>query len=197
MPKVTEEHVAARRRQILEAAMRCFAREGFHRTTMQDIFGESGLSAGAVYSYFPGKAELVRALAAQVVEGARQVLREGETLEGVFNRLSGFFEELEVGPSETITRTAVQFWAEALRNPELHSLLLELIAFEREHVGRLAREAQARGEIDPALDPDAVARTLLGLFHGMLLQRALYPELDLDAYRACARALLTGSFRTR
>ena len=42
MPKVTEEHVAARRRQILSAALSCFAREGFHRTTMQDIFREAG-----------------------------------------------------------------------------------------------------------------------------------------------------------
>ena len=59
MPKVTEEHVEARRRQILSAALRCFAREGFHRTTMQDIFREADLSPGAVYSYFKGKDELI------------------------------------------------------------------------------------------------------------------------------------------
>src|SRR5262245_19988937 len=59
MPKVTEEHVEARRRQILNDAMRCFAREGFHRTTMQDIFREADLSPGAVYSYFKGKDELI------------------------------------------------------------------------------------------------------------------------------------------
>src|SRR5688572_13388491 len=62
MSKVTEEHVEARRRQILSAALRCFAQQGFHRTTMQDIFREADLSPGAVYSYFAGKDELVRSI---------------------------------------------------------------------------------------------------------------------------------------
>ena len=37
MPKVTQSHRDARRTQILDAAMICFARAGFHRTTMQEI----------------------------------------------------------------------------------------------------------------------------------------------------------------
>ena len=67
MPKVTEEHVAARRRQILSAALRCFARQGFHRTTMQDIFREADLSPGAVYSYFGSKDELIAAIIAAMM----------------------------------------------------------------------------------------------------------------------------------
>src|SRR5262249_5925610 len=67
MPKVTQEHVDARRRQILSAAVRCFAREGFHRTTMQDIFREAELSPGAVYSYFAGKDELIVAIIGEMM----------------------------------------------------------------------------------------------------------------------------------
>ena len=48
MPKVSEEHLDARRRQIVDAAIVCFVRKGFHRATMQDICREAGLSAGAV-----------------------------------------------------------------------------------------------------------------------------------------------------
>ncbi len=44
MPKVTQQHMDARREQILDAARRCFLRDGFHSTSMQDLFAEAGLS---------------------------------------------------------------------------------------------------------------------------------------------------------
>jgi AcrR family transcriptional regulator len=69
MPRVSERHATARRRQILAAALRCFERQGFQRTTMQDIFGESGLSPGAVYTYFFGKDQIVREVAVEVLAG--------------------------------------------------------------------------------------------------------------------------------
>jgi AcrR family transcriptional regulator len=71
MPKVSAAHAAERRIQIVEAAARCFERAGIHRTTMQDIFREAGLSPGAVYTYFFGKAEIVRAVAEEVDFDAR------------------------------------------------------------------------------------------------------------------------------
>src|SRR5512141_1828028 len=61
MPKVTEEYADTRRRQIIDAAYRCFARKGFHQTTMRDIYAETGLSAGAVYNYFKSKEEIIEA----------------------------------------------------------------------------------------------------------------------------------------
>src|ERR687892_1283375 len=69
MPKVTEEHLAARRRQILDAALVCFSRRGFHQTSMQAIFEESGLSPGAVYRYFKSKEEIVEAIATETLSG--------------------------------------------------------------------------------------------------------------------------------
>ena len=65
MPKVTEAHRAARRRQVLDAAAACFARQGFHRTTMRDIVSEADLSPGAVYGYFASKADIIEAIAAE------------------------------------------------------------------------------------------------------------------------------------
>ena len=57
MPRVSDEHLAARRQQILDAARACFLRNGFHATSMQDVIGEAGLSVGAVYRYFKSKNE--------------------------------------------------------------------------------------------------------------------------------------------
>ena len=59
MPKLKPSTQAARREHILDAAERCFARAGFHRTTMQDICKEAQVSAGALYVYFASKEELI------------------------------------------------------------------------------------------------------------------------------------------
>jgi AcrR family transcriptional regulator len=62
VPRVSQRHRDARRQQIVDAARRCFTRNGFQATSMQDIFAESGLSAGAVYGYFASKDDLVAAI---------------------------------------------------------------------------------------------------------------------------------------
>ena len=67
MPRVSEEHVTARREQILEAARACFRRNGLHNTSMQDRIHEAGLSVGAVYRYFKSKDEIINAIASTVV----------------------------------------------------------------------------------------------------------------------------------
>ncbi len=59
---VGDEQKAARRRQILDAARRVFAGEGFHAATMADVARAAGLSYGAVYWYFASKDELFHAL---------------------------------------------------------------------------------------------------------------------------------------
>src|ERR1700761_4592062 len=63
MPKISQQARDARRDQILSAARRCFLRDGFHSTSMQDLFAEAGLSAGAVYRYFASKDEVIAAIA--------------------------------------------------------------------------------------------------------------------------------------
>src|SRR4029453_15843619 len=59
MPKLKPDTQRARREHILEAAELCFARAGFHRTTMQDICKEAAISPGALYVYFDSKEALI------------------------------------------------------------------------------------------------------------------------------------------
>jgi AcrR family transcriptional regulator len=63
MPKISEEHRAEKRQQIIAATLRCVERDGFHKTTMAAVIKESGLSAGSVYTYFGGKKHIIRAIA--------------------------------------------------------------------------------------------------------------------------------------
>ena len=52
-----------RRSEILDAAQRCFARTGFHQTSMQQVCSEAGMSAGNVYRYFPSKEAIIAGIA--------------------------------------------------------------------------------------------------------------------------------------
>jgi AcrR family transcriptional regulator len=53
---------ADRRRQILDAAVRVFARQGFHSTRVADIADEAGVAYGLVYHYFSSKDEVLNEL---------------------------------------------------------------------------------------------------------------------------------------
>ncbi len=183
MPKVSERHAEARRRQILDAALACFAREGFHRTTMQAIFREADLSPGAVYTYFFGKEDIVRAiadeglaLARRMFEGLDQRTRPEEALDRMLEAFTGLEAD-----GQLFLRTSIQLWGEALRDPKVMALLRRSIDHELESLGRLFGEPHAR--------------VTIALFHGLMLQRTWYPDMDVAAYSDAARALVTGSGR--
>jgi AcrR family transcriptional regulator len=182
MPKVSEEHLAARRRQILDAALACFSRGGFHQTSMQQIFEESGLSPGAVYRYFKGKEEIVQAIAAETLGGFAAALQTGPRgrPDEIFERLLDTIDAVE--QRDQRMRLALQVWGEAMVNPRV-------AAFVRRAVDGLRERIAA--ELD-CPDPDATARVLVALAQGSVVQRDLYGEdFDADEFRRAALALLS------
>jgi AcrR family transcriptional regulator len=202
MPKVTEEHVAARRRQILSAALRCFAREGFHRTTMQDIFREAELSPGAVYSYFTGKDELILAIVVEMmsfVGGAAAMFNE-PLPEGRLRRpgealaeMMGLFQEFELGTVVERARIFPYLAGEQQRNPQLNAAVRAGVEGLRAGFETLTRAAQERGELDPRLDPKEFSRLPISLLQGLLVQIGIYgDEIDMDAYARAATELIDG-----
>lgn len=59
MPRLTDATKAARRAQIIEAAIDCFLKRGYTNTSMSDIIKASGLSSGSIYSHFSGKEDIL------------------------------------------------------------------------------------------------------------------------------------------
>src|SRR5215510_5757573 len=202
MPKVTQEHVDARRRQILSAALRAFARQGFHRTTMQNIFREAELSPGAVYRYFSGKDELIAAIIGEMMgflgetaalftellpEG--RLRRPGEALVEVIER----YQELKLGTVEERARIFPHLVGEQQRDPQLNAAVRAGIEGLRQSFETLARAAQERGELDAALEPEHFSRVVVSLVQGLLLQYGVYEgEIDIHAYVRAATTLIDG-----
>ncbi|CAN5142819.1 TetR/AcrR family transcriptional regulator [soil metagenome] len=85
MPKISDERRTERRKQILDAACRCFAEHGYEGATVARLEQEVGLSRGAIFNYFGSKEDLFVELAVQdskrisdvwVNEGLEALVRE-------------------------------------------------------------------------------------------------------------------------
>jgi len=85
MPRVSADHLQARRRQILDGARSSFARHGYEGATVRVLEEEIGLSRGAIFHHFPDKDALFLAVAAEdakamldtvAQDGLVQVMRE-------------------------------------------------------------------------------------------------------------------------
>ena len=194
MPKVSKEYSAARRQQIIDAAYRCFARTGFHQTTMRDIYEEANLSPGAVYHYFPSKEAIIQASfefdyqrSLELFEGAAA---SDDPLNALRELIDFLFRGLEGAAELGAGRVNVQGWSEALVNPPLRETLHRLVDQYLAALAQIVGRAQERGQLDASFDPRALSRILLSLYYGLELQKALDPALEVEAYAAAVKALL-------
>lgn len=77
MPKVSEDHLAARRSQILDRARQCFAQYGYDGATVRRLEETTGLSRGAIFHHFKDKDGLFLALAHEDAKRMADVVAEG------------------------------------------------------------------------------------------------------------------------
>ena len=199
MPKVTDEHRAYRREQILAAGWRCVAREGFHKTSMADVIRESGLSAGAVYLYFKSKDEIITAIAEQVVVGADVIFDEvfardtPLTLHEAVRLIVTRIERVATAGEGELVKVALPTWAEAVRNESIRGVVAQAYRHLRGRMQELVERLQAAGEFDPDADAEHVAQVLFGLMPGFVLQRVILGDITAESYAAGLADLIRGA----
>lgn len=177
MAKLDEKTQAARRERILNAAEHCFTRQGFHRSSMQDICREAGISAGALYVYFESKEALISGI-------CEREMQELSTRLGAVQAAADFMQGLvALGEAYTIhqppekVRLQVEINAEALRNPAVAEIVRAMDGFVIESFVRLLEAARDAGQIRPAAEIPAIARALNIIGDGLCWQRAINPGL--------------------
>lgn len=194
MPKVSKEYLASRREEILDAALQCFSRDGFHRTTMQDIVRESGLSPGAIYNYFKSKEEIVEAIANQRQTKEKQLLREaleaGPADSALQRVRDAFLDELSNPKERLRRRVSVQLWAEAQRNPSIRRLVRRSFEEPRKLISQVLSAAQKEGAVAASIDQDALASFLIAVFHGLVLQREWDDRFSVEPHKILFDLLL-------
>jgi AcrR family transcriptional regulator len=179
------------RRRVLEAAVACFARHGFHGTSMQEICGEARMSPGALYRYFPSKDAIIEAIAEEERKRNAELLARLDVSEKV---LDAFFD---VGFTflREATRTGqaalcAEVLTEAQRNPRIREI------FERnrtEAYGKLKAalaRAQSEGEVDASLDIEAVTSALMALGDGLIMRMPFEADGMIDRFEPELRLLV-------
>jgi AcrR family transcriptional regulator len=196
MPKVSQAHLDERRAHILKSARQCFSREGLNGATFQHIVAQSGLSAGAIYRYFASKDEIIEALSNERHAREREAIREAiddADLVRALERLSQlFFGALQQMDERERRRIGIQLWAEALRNDRILVLVRAGVDEPCKLIAGLITQAQRRGLVRRELAPEAIARFLIALYHGFLLQQAWDPEVAMEPFLAVVEAAMTG-----
>jgi TetR/AcrR family transcriptional repressor of uid operon len=178
MPKLSQEQTQQRRARILDAAERCFSRDGFHRTTMQAICKDAGISAGALYLYFPSKEALIEGLTLrdrdEVVAQFAAARGGGDFLALVGALLQTCIFDQPPGK----VALCIQIGAEATRNPAIAQTMLLFDAEIGDSLRQFLSEAQAAGQIEPQAPLDEIVAAMTLISDGLIWRRALDPALD-------------------
>jgi AcrR family transcriptional regulator len=187
MPRLTDANRAARRAEILAAARRCFARDGFHQTAMPDIAREAGVSVGAPYRYFASKEELILELAGEAFTAIFEPMVATAQPAGIADLVA---KAIERGPGEELLRCAVQAWSELLINDAVRDRALAGFDDVRSRLADVLRRGQTAGTVPLTVDPERGARVIMALLHGFLLQRVAFDLDDVAGFVADVRVML-------
>jgi len=155
-----------RRTQILEAAIVCFAKHGFHQASMHDISAEAGISVGLIYRYFANKEAVISAMADRHKHEIQE-LHEREIL---------FTAHCCENSPKVLSAFVVDLYAEASRNPKVADLVRDVLETAMEGVTNLiARSPEAQAGAAHGLQPDELAELIFAAARGMLMFDVLQP----------------------
>ncbi|MET0407087.1 MAG: TetR/AcrR family transcriptional regulator [Hyphomicrobium sp.] len=181
MPKLKPDTQRARREHILDAALQCFARGGFHATTMHAICREAGVSPGALYVYFDSKEALIAGLCerdrAEFAERFANLAAAPDFLEA----LAQIGEHYFVDESAEKQRFVVEMGIEATRNPRIAEIFMSVDKFCNDSFEALFRRLKDEGRIAPRVDIPTLVKVFNVFGDGMFWRRAIQPDADISS----------------
>jgi AcrR family transcriptional regulator len=199
VPKLKPQEVEERRREIIEAARRCFLQNGFHQTTTDEICREASITPGGLYHYFGSKEEIISAViedaARNTVDNLNSTAEASGDLRSAVQALATQFIQWIRDPDlDSVTRLDMEIWAETLRNEKLAGITRKSRAMRREWLESLIRGAVEQGVYSKEVDPRGLADLIMSMFDGLRLGRLLWKD-DFDVGGALEALMLMTSGR--
>ncbi|MGE0765485.1 MAG: TetR/AcrR family transcriptional regulator [Hyphomicrobiaceae bacterium] len=190
MPRLTPDTQSQRREHILDAAERCFARAGFHRTTMQAICREAGISPGALYIYFDSKEALIAGLAERdraAFQDRFAALGDATDVVEALRELANHYFVTEPAHKRLM---CVEIGLEATRNPRVGEIHHAVDIHVRECFAALFQRLADEGRIRPVLDIPALVQVFVTIGDGLFWRRATDPAFDVGTVLPAALSVI-------
>jgi AcrR family transcriptional regulator len=184
-----------RRAQIIEAALSSFLRQGYNKTTMDDIVTASGLSKGTLYWYFDSKDELFAAALMSVFEDVRRQAMPGlaqcatasDKLHAIARAASNLSEMFE-----GFFGLFLEFWASSPHREEAAQIWVELLEEYKNIVVSIIEEGIKSREFRP-VNAEPLVWAILAAYDGLAAYVMFLPKLDLQqSSDAFVETLLSG-----
>src|ERR1700686_1144493 len=179
-PSLRDEQRALTRRRLLDRAEAVFARRGFRGGSVEDIARESGATTGALYSNFASKEDLFLALfeerIAADVGDYSQIVAEGATVEEQARGAADHWMQI-LRDRPDYFPLLIEFWAYAIREPQLREHLAGRFAALRSASARLALEGAKRQGYSPSAEAGELVGLLINaLGNGLALEKLVDPD---------------------
>jgi AcrR family transcriptional regulator len=177
---IREEQRALTRARVLEAAARVFARRGFHGASVQEIASEAGATTGAIYSNFAGKEDLYLAVFEEHV--ATQIREYTERFGGGHDidersRAGADYWMAQLREDPEFFPLYMEFWAHAMRDPDLRPRFAARFAAFRETFAKLIEEGAREVGIEPPPGfAERMGTVLNALGNGLALEKLTDPD---------------------
>jgi TetR/AcrR family transcriptional regulator, repressor for uid operon len=178
MPKLKPDIQRARREHILDAAEQCFARAGFHRTTMHDICKEAAVSPGALYVYFDSKEALIAGIAERDRAEFAERLAALANAPDFMQALKEIGEHYFVHEPAYKRRMCIEIGLESTRNERVGAIFRDVDDFVAKGFESLFQRMKDEGRIAPDLDIPMLTQTFLVIGDGLFWRRAVDPAFD-------------------
>jgi TetR/AcrR family transcriptional repressor of uid operon len=189
MSQTPTDSTIDRRTQILEAAMVCFAKRGFHQASMHDISAEAGISVGLIYRYFENKEAVISAMADRHKKEIQQMLERAKQAPTLLESLEILFTAHCCENSPQIQSAfVVDLYAEAARNSQVADLVRDVLQTAMDGVTELIARAPEIPSVAHGLTPGELSELIFAVARGMLMRDVLQPA-ELSAAERRARQL--------
>jgi AcrR family transcriptional regulator len=180
--------------QLLAAAARVIATRGYEGARVSEIAAEAGLSTGAIYAHYDGKADLLCAAIDRRGPDAVAGLLDpsGSSVAGTLKFLGArLVSGVRTGRARIRGDVLIESVAASRREPKIAAVLRDSIAAREEQLAAVIRRGQDAGEIAPGISAEAVSRLCMLLALGAAVTRAIdLPAPPADEWEAVIGSLV-------